>query len=200
MTWRVWRRSLRTTAVSELVCYISLLLMRISSRFLKLFFVQQDQNFFERGITKLPERWRKMIEQNGQYINWALCFSWKIPLDILLLSIFLFSFQLYFRFYQFYHFNLLPYLLFFIFYQFFHILPLLSTFYQLFTLSVIFHILPIFYLICYFFRFYQFYRFYLLSYLLVFHILFSNSLSLSLFLSLCWEISNSSSYSSHSSF
>ena len=32
------------------------------------FFADKDQNFYERGIMKLPERWQKIIEQNGKYI------------------------------------------------------------------------------------------------------------------------------------
>ena len=32
------------------------------------FFADKDQEFYERGITKLPERWQKIIEQNGKYI------------------------------------------------------------------------------------------------------------------------------------
>ena len=32
------------------------------------FFAGKDKSFYERGIMKLPERWRKVIDQNGQYI------------------------------------------------------------------------------------------------------------------------------------
>ena len=32
------------------------------------FFADKDQKFYERGIIKLPERWQKVIEQNGKYI------------------------------------------------------------------------------------------------------------------------------------
>ena len=32
------------------------------------FFVDNDQNFYERGIMKLPEKWQKVIERNGKYI------------------------------------------------------------------------------------------------------------------------------------
>ena len=32
------------------------------------FFVDKEQKFYERGIMKLPERWQKVIEQNGKYI------------------------------------------------------------------------------------------------------------------------------------
>ncbi|EZA54257.1 hypothetical protein X777_06191 [Ooceraea biroi] len=35
---------------------------------LELFFAEKDKNFFERGIMKLPEKWQKIIKQNGQYI------------------------------------------------------------------------------------------------------------------------------------
>ena len=31
------------------------------------FFARKDQNFFERGIM-LPERWQKVLDQNGKYI------------------------------------------------------------------------------------------------------------------------------------
>ena len=30
------------------------------------FFSDKDQQFYERGIMKLPERWQKVIEQNGK--------------------------------------------------------------------------------------------------------------------------------------
>ncbi|CAK9801115.1 Mariner Mos1 transposase [Anthophora plagiata] len=33
------------------------------------FFVNKDRKFYERGITKLPERWQKVIEQNGRYLT-----------------------------------------------------------------------------------------------------------------------------------
>ena len=32
------------------------------------FFADKDQKFYKRGIMKLPERWQKVIEQNGKYI------------------------------------------------------------------------------------------------------------------------------------
>ena len=32
------------------------------------FFADKDQKFYERGILNLPERWQKVIEQNGKYI------------------------------------------------------------------------------------------------------------------------------------
>ena len=32
------------------------------------FFADKDQKFYERGIVKLPEWWRKVIELNGKYI------------------------------------------------------------------------------------------------------------------------------------
>ena len=32
------------------------------------FFADKDQEFYERGIMKLPERWQKVIKQNGKYI------------------------------------------------------------------------------------------------------------------------------------
>ena len=32
------------------------------------FFANKDQKFYERGIIKLPERWQKVIGQNGKYI------------------------------------------------------------------------------------------------------------------------------------
>ncbi|EZA47103.1 hypothetical protein X777_16564, partial [Ooceraea biroi] len=35
---------------------------------LELFFAEKNKNFFERGIVKLPEKWQKIIKQNGQYI------------------------------------------------------------------------------------------------------------------------------------
>lgn len=33
------------------------------------FFAIKDQKFYERGIMKLPERWQKVIEQNGRYLT-----------------------------------------------------------------------------------------------------------------------------------
>ncbi|GFY34308.1 histone-lysine N-methyltransferase SETMAR [Trichonephila clavipes] len=32
------------------------------------FFVSKDQTFYERGIMLLPERWQKVLHQNGHYI------------------------------------------------------------------------------------------------------------------------------------
>ena len=32
------------------------------------FFASKNQTFYESGIMKLTERWKKVIEQNGQYI------------------------------------------------------------------------------------------------------------------------------------
>ncbi|GFU46632.1 histone-lysine N-methyltransferase SETMAR [Trichonephila clavipes] len=32
------------------------------------FFARKDQKFYERGIMLLPERWQKVLDQNGQYI------------------------------------------------------------------------------------------------------------------------------------
>ena len=32
------------------------------------FFADKDQKFYERGIMRLPERWKKVIQQNGKYI------------------------------------------------------------------------------------------------------------------------------------
>ena len=32
------------------------------------FFADKDQNFYERRIMKLPERWQKVIERNVKYI------------------------------------------------------------------------------------------------------------------------------------
>lgn len=36
--------------------------------FLEKFFAEKDRSFFVRAIMKLPERWKKVIEQDGQYI------------------------------------------------------------------------------------------------------------------------------------
>ena len=33
------------------------------------FFAVKDQKFSRRGIMKLPERWQKVIEQNGKYLT-----------------------------------------------------------------------------------------------------------------------------------
>ncbi|KMQ83809.1 transposase [Lasius niger] len=37
-------------------------------RYLEQFFAEKDRKFFERGIMKLPERWQKIVDENGQYI------------------------------------------------------------------------------------------------------------------------------------
>ena len=36
--------------------------------YLEYFFANKEKNFYERGIMKLPERWQKVCEQNGDYI------------------------------------------------------------------------------------------------------------------------------------
>ena len=33
------------------------------------FFANKNQKFYERGIMMLPERWQKIIDQNGQHIT-----------------------------------------------------------------------------------------------------------------------------------
>jgi len=37
-------------------------------RYLKQFLAQNDQEFWEDGIIKFPEKWQKIVEQNGEYI------------------------------------------------------------------------------------------------------------------------------------
>ena len=37
-------------------------------RYLDQFFTQKDKRFWEDGITKLPEKWQKVVQQNGEYI------------------------------------------------------------------------------------------------------------------------------------
>ena len=37
-------------------------------RYLKQFLAQNDQEFWEDGIVKFPEKWQKIVEQNGEYI------------------------------------------------------------------------------------------------------------------------------------
>ena len=37
-------------------------------RYLEQFFAQKDKKFWEDGIMKLPEKWRKVGEQNGEYV------------------------------------------------------------------------------------------------------------------------------------
>ena len=32
------------------------------------FFAQKDKKFWEYAIMKLPERWCKIVEQNGEYV------------------------------------------------------------------------------------------------------------------------------------
>ena len=36
-------------------------------RHLEQFFAQKDKKFWEDGITKLPQRWQKVVEQNSEY-------------------------------------------------------------------------------------------------------------------------------------
>lgn len=33
------------------------------------FFANKDKKFYERGIMLLPEKWQKVLKQNGQYIT-----------------------------------------------------------------------------------------------------------------------------------
>ena len=35
---------------------------------LEQFFAQKDKKFWEDGIMKLPEKWQKVVEQNGEYV------------------------------------------------------------------------------------------------------------------------------------
>ena len=35
---------------------------------LEQFFDQKDKRFWEDGIMKLPEKWQKIVEQNGDYV------------------------------------------------------------------------------------------------------------------------------------
>ena len=37
-------------------------------RHLEQFFAQKDKKFWEDGIMKLPEKWQKVVEQNGEYV------------------------------------------------------------------------------------------------------------------------------------
>ena len=37
-------------------------------RYLEQFFAQKDKKFWKHGIMKLPEKWQKVVEQNGDYI------------------------------------------------------------------------------------------------------------------------------------
>ena len=37
-------------------------------RHLEQFFAQRDKKFWEDGITKLPEKWPKVVEQNSEYV------------------------------------------------------------------------------------------------------------------------------------
>ena len=50
-------------------------------RHLEQFFAQKDKKFWEDGIMKLPEKWQKVVEQNGEYVvqfsswwKWKMCF------------------------------------------------------------------------------------------------------------------------------
>ena len=37
-------------------------------KYLEQFFAQKDKKFWEDGIMKLPEKWQKVVEQNGEYV------------------------------------------------------------------------------------------------------------------------------------
>ena len=37
-------------------------------RHLEEFFAQKDKKFWEDGIMKLPEKWQKVVEENGEYV------------------------------------------------------------------------------------------------------------------------------------
>ena len=37
-------------------------------RHLEQFFAQKDKKFWEDGIMKLPEKWQKVVEQNGEHV------------------------------------------------------------------------------------------------------------------------------------
>jgi len=37
-------------------------------KYLEDFFAQKSRGFYENGIISLPERWQKIIDQDGQYI------------------------------------------------------------------------------------------------------------------------------------
>ena len=37
-------------------------------RHLEQFFAQKNKKYWEDGILKLPEKWQKVVEQNGKYI------------------------------------------------------------------------------------------------------------------------------------
>ena len=37
-------------------------------RHLEQFFAQKDKKFGEDGIRKLPEKWQKVVKQNGEYV------------------------------------------------------------------------------------------------------------------------------------
>ena len=40
------------------------------------FFAGKEPSFYERGIRQLPERWQKVIDQNGQYIiDWTSVYN-----------------------------------------------------------------------------------------------------------------------------
>ena len=37
-------------------------------RHLEQFFAQKDRKFWEDGIMQLPEKWQKVVEQDGEYV------------------------------------------------------------------------------------------------------------------------------------
>ena len=37
-------------------------------RYLEQFFAPKDKKLWEDGVVKLPERWQKAVEQNGEYV------------------------------------------------------------------------------------------------------------------------------------
>ena len=48
------------------------------NRYLEQFFAQKDKKFWEDGITKLPEKWQKVVKQNSEYIHCSIKFLVKM--------------------------------------------------------------------------------------------------------------------------
>ena len=54
--------------VPQLLVTMALSYREDLKKYLEQFFAQKNKKFWEDGIMKLPEKWQKVVEQNGEYI------------------------------------------------------------------------------------------------------------------------------------
>jgi len=69
--WDVLPHPPYSSDIAQIFIYLDLckiLLLEITSLDLEVFFAYKTRKFWEDGIFKLPERWRKVVEKNGEYI------------------------------------------------------------------------------------------------------------------------------------